>query len=74
MKEIGFHLRFSSTLLVVARIRPGCPAKFPGVVTPSRPDAKLQPLVVAMEAFRCPRGRKADGFSRTRISDSPARE
>jgi len=43
-------------------------------VTPSRPDAKLQPLVVAMEAFRCPRGRKADGFSRTRISDSPARE
>jgi len=49
-KEIGFHLRLSSTLLGVARIRPGCQANFPGVVTPSRPDAKLQTLIVAMES------------------------
>ena len=50
-KEIGFHLRLlSSTLLGVARIRPGCQANFPGVVTPTRFDAKLQTLIVAMES------------------------
>ena len=46
IEQADLHNQNSQALaLGVARIRPGCQANFPSVVTPSRPDAKLQTLI-----------------------------